>query len=367
MLVISTIGIGLKLMNITHPFFLSMRFPLLFLHGECGGSTDLDINRSSKRSKRISMREFMRFIMQHRCVSDDLNAFENIGEQEMVWNPLHIVGSLAQEFYATAGMMVEQNRMRFHSMKQSNTRYISPSADVNNERDLDRASRTLNYLPNNIYGTRPYYNRLYHMTNNMFNEIGTPNLFLTFTMNSKVALELQNSFQGCYNSNTARNDLISRVFMEMVTLINRDLEKELNLKVGGRAWITEFQQRGLPHIHMSIYCPKLNAEDPETGGPTLDFDELDKIIKRCLPQNIELAGYVNSLMIHECRPTRCKGDGVDPRKCKKGNFPRQARETFFEGKNARFVPPGGENDANVISYCPSLVYRFRSHIVEMVI
>ena len=116
------------------------------------------------------MREFMRFIMQHRCVSDDLTAFTNLSEQEMIWNPVHIVGSLAQEFYATAGMMVEQNRLNFHS-----------SAEVNNERELDRASRTLNYLPNNIFGTKAYYNRLYQMTNNMFNTVH-PNLFLTVTM-----------------------------------------------------------------------------------------------------------------------------------------------------------------------------------------
>ena len=229
-----------------------MRFPLIFLHGECGWSTDLDINKASRRSKRISMREFMRFIMQHRCVSDDLTAFTNLSEQEMIWNPVHIVGSLAQEFYATAGMLVEQNRLNFHSMKQSNTRYLSPSAEVNNERELDRASRTLNYLPNNIFGTKAYYNRLYQMTNNMFNTVGHPNLFLTVTMNPKVALELQNSFQGCHSSNVARNDLISRVFIEMISILNKNLEKELRLKVNGKAWITEFPQRGLPHIHMAI-------------------------------------------------------------------------------------------------------------------
>jgi hypothetical protein len=57
------------------------------------------------------MREFMRFIMQHRCVSDDLNAFSNLSEQEMVWNPVHIVGSLAQEFYATTGMIAWWNKI----------------------------------------------------------------------------------------------------------------------------------------------------------------------------------------------------------------------------------------------------------------
>jgi hypothetical protein len=53
----------------------------------------------------------MRFIMQHRCVSDDLNAFSNLSEQEMVWNPVHIVGSLAQEFYATTGMIAWWNKI----------------------------------------------------------------------------------------------------------------------------------------------------------------------------------------------------------------------------------------------------------------
>lgn len=89
---------------------------------------------------------------------------ENLADQPMVWNPIHIVGSLAQEFYATVGMMIEQNRLFFHAMHQKNTRYISPNASVNNGRELDRASRTISYLPNSIYGTKPYFSRLYQMT-----------------------------------------------------------------------------------------------------------------------------------------------------------------------------------------------------------
>ena len=44
-----------------------------------------------------------------------------------------------------------------------------------------------------------------------------------------------------------------------------------------------------------------------TGAEVLDFDKLDKIIKRCLPKNLKLTEHVNLLMIHDCRPTSCKG------------------------------------------------------------
>ena len=64
MFVIKTKGDSLKLLNITHPFFLPMRFPLIFLHGESGWSTDLPLQGTTdKRSKRISMREFMQFLI----------------------------------------------------------------------------------------------------------------------------------------------------------------------------------------------------------------------------------------------------------------------------------------------------------------
>jgi nitrate/TMAO reductase-like tetraheme cytochrome c subunit len=39
------------------------------------------------------------------------------------------------------------------------------------------------------------------------NVIGIFNLVLTFTVTSKVTLELQTSFSSCFNCHTARNDL----------------------------------------------------------------------------------------------------------------------------------------------------------------
>ena len=40
----------------------------------------------------------------------------------------------------------------------------------------------------------------------MPNVIGIPNSFLTFTVASKVTLELQTSFPSCFNCHRARND-----------------------------------------------------------------------------------------------------------------------------------------------------------------
>jgi hypothetical protein len=48
--------------------------------------------------------------------------------------------------------------------------------------------------------------------------------------------------------------------MEKSTILYKDLEKQLNLKVGGKVWIKEFQEHGLPHIRMLAYCLKLNVK-----------------------------------------------------------------------------------------------------------
>ena len=112
---------------------------------------------------------------------------------------------------------------------------------------------------------------------------------------------------------------------------------------------------------MVLRCPELDVQS-EDGEATFDFQKLDRIIKRCLPTDLELSGMVSALFTHECKASYCGGDNINPKKCKKCHFPHPECDVFTETEFGRFIPPGGVADTTTVSYNPTLVYRFFCHV-----
>lgn len=280
MFVVSVKGGGLKCINITHPHFLPLKFPLLFLYGEDGWCTNIKLADGSDdlRSTRVSLNEFLRFITQYRCNSTSTNIEEYLASNNMIWNSINLGGSVVEEFYATISLMVEQNKLAYHNMHQNTTRWVNPNTNLDTNESLDRQSTPSNSLPSSFYGSPKFLKMLYQKTVALFAAMGAPNLFLTVTMNPKHAEKLLETLPGNHNTTYPRNNLISRGFQQIVSEIDRDIEKILGMKVTAKSWITEFQKRGLPHIHMAIRCPELERED-ENGEAVIDYEKLDLIVK----------------------------------------------------------------------------------------
>lgn len=155
-----------------------------------------------------------------------------------------------------------------------------------------------------------------------------------------------------------KNDLISRVFHDMVRDFLKKIPDLLGLHVSAYSWITEFQKRGLPHIHMALRCPELGNTCDEYNNNHI----LNKLVKRCYSNNPELNSLISKLMIYKCAKGTCGGDQLNPNLFKKGSFPRPAKTFFTVNDNKRIIPQGGYDDRMTVSFNPTLLYRYGSHV-----
>ena len=80
---------------------------------------------------------------------------------------------------------------------------------------------------------------------------GKPDYFLTMTANPEWKEIKENLFPGQTASD--RPDLVARVFQMKLNAISDDLFKKKVLgEVAAQIHVTEFQKRGLPHVHMLL-------------------------------------------------------------------------------------------------------------------
>lgn len=109
---------SLEHISIIHPMFLLLWFPVLFLHGEDGWSTNIKTSDSSndRKCKRLSMSAFHQYISQRRLLSTPSDFSVVPSDLELEWNPIHFSNSPSREFYATIGLMLEQNKLIFLSI-----------------------------------------------------------------------------------------------------------------------------------------------------------------------------------------------------------------------------------------------------------
>ncbi|GMG21840.1 unnamed protein product [Ambrosiozyma monospora] len=309
-------GHGLTTINILNQAFLPMRFPLIYLHGEFGWNAHMPLAVKNKKSVRVSMRQYFRFISQ---------------ERQGVWNPIHHCGSLAQEFYATAGMMLEQNQLNYfqHNQQHSNKYFrstfheSSPGNPETQQKDITISSK--------FFGTKAFYEGLYMKMNTLFSQKNKPMVFFTFTANP-------NMFGNDYD-NRFRKDKLSRVFSLQVDHAIHNFGLLTGHKVCAYGWVTEYQKRGNPHIH-SV----LALDEPVDENGNLSPDVIDDIIQAYYPdESSAFSEDVKSFMVHRCRAGGCLRNG----KCMK-RFPFQpADETHFKeghihyklyGKRAGYDP-----------------------------
>ncbi|XP_065678214.1 uncharacterized protein LOC124818126 [Hydra vulgaris] len=108
---------------------------------------------------------------------------------------------------------------------------------------------------------------------------GKPDLFITFTCNSKWRENTENLNPG--ESATDRADLVCRVFKMKLKCFLGDIFKHGVLgKVVSHVQVIEFQKRGLPHVHILLHF--VNDDKLETA------EDIDSLISAEIPdQNVD--------------------------------------------------------------------------------
>ncbi|XP_025611625.1 uncharacterized protein [Arachis hypogaea] len=332
-IILETKSKQLKKIDVIHPLYLALQYPLIFPYGEDGYRTGIlaasryNVDGSKKRNT-ISMREFFAFRLQMRS-----------SESPILLNSRR----LFQQFLVDAYTMVESERLsflRFNQLKLRVEKYkLLHESLVRGEADAVSSGQRI-ILPSTFTGGPRY----------MFN-------------NCKDAFALCKHFED-------RPDITSRVFKIKLNNLIRDFKYgDIFGKISGYVCTIEFQKRGLPHAHILLFMHPLS----KPRSP----DDIDKLISAQIPdkrRRPKLYAAVEKFMVHgPCgkynKNSPCMVNGL----CSK-YFPKQFRQRtvvdeagfpkYCRPKNGRTIIKKGATLDNsfIVPYNPTLLLRYGCHI-----
>jgi hypothetical protein len=242
-------------------------------------------------------------------------------------NPFLCYGRLSKQAIVDARAIEDEDRLMYIAKNQNKLRaeYLQGIFDAI-EKGLNKGNQIGKrvFLPSSHVGSRRYVIQNYHDGIAICREYGPPDLFITFTCNTKwseITLAILKGEQA-----NDRDDIIVRVFhMKLEELLEDIRSKKIFGEVIAILYSVEFQKRGLPHVHILVWLDKKdNQITPEI---------IDTWISAEIPNpNQDPLGYVlvAEHMIHRpCGNKNEKSPCMKKGKCSK-YYPKEFQdETNF--------------------------------------
>eukprot|EP00978_Attheya_sp_CCMP212_P006246 scaffold14163_cov51-Attheya_sp.AAC.4 len=226
--------------------------------------------------------------------------------------PLHLYARLYQEYICDQFSKIEGwrlNYIRTHQKELKGELYNGVVDFLNTRRFDSNLNNTADVghqyviLPPSHVGGPRWYRKRFLNGMNMINELGGATFIGTMTCNPNWP-EIHDLL-GEGQTPMERIDIVCRVFNRKKKELINDLFNQHKLGMNiGKIIVTEFQKRGLPHIH--FLCILAEADRPHT---TLEYDA---IIRSDLPdKNLEPILYerVTKNYLHTCNLQCCDDDG----------------------------------------------------------
>ena len=222
----------LQRINELHRAYDPFSYVLLFPHGEFGWSPQI-LRRgpnTNNRQRKVTQLDYYSYRIHFRPGL----------------YTLHRSGRLFLQFVVDVYARIEQNRLAYIRFNQSNLRTHAYQGFVDaintNTDDLSNIGRTV-FLPSTFYNSPRFLAQQYQDAMAMVRELGKPDLFITFTCNSKWKEIVENLLPN-QNPND-RPDLIARVFhQKLKEFINDIVKKSILGRIIGYCYTIEFQKRG---------------------------------------------------------------------------------------------------------------------------
>ncbi len=213
-----------------------------------------------------------------------------------LWSPIIHCGKLSLQYITEAYYKVERERLYFMQKETvQNAMRVEKKGALNDY--IKFLCDKENVLPekpvllsSNFYGSSQYMIASYHDAMAIVAQIGFPCYFITVTMNPELIRE----FIEPYEQPHERVDLIARYFDLMIKELMEDIEKrQIFGKCIGHIRVVEFQQRGIPHVHLVVIIDQ--DDKPKTP------DDIDRVICAQIPDPVKdakLFDIVTKCMIH---------------------------------------------------------------------
>ncbi|XP_057725597.1 uncharacterized protein LOC130941198 [Arachis stenosperma] len=308
----------LQRIDVLHPLYLALQYPLLFPYGEDGFRVGIQTSvryglDANKKRKTISMREFFSYRIQMRCNESPI---------------LLQSRRLFQQFSVDAYTMIEAERLSFIRHNQPMLRVDKYNALheslVRGEANAVSTGQRI-ILPSSFTGGPRY------MFNNCKDAFaickyaGYPSYFITITCNPEWD-EIKRLLKDTGFKAEDRPDIVSRIFNIKLSQLIADFKQgKFFGKISGFALFAdvctvEFQKRGLPHAHILLFMNPLFK--PKTP------DDIDKHISAEIPDKHsrpKLYAAVEKFMVHgPCGRHNNSSPCMSNGRCSKF-FPKQFR------------------------------------------
>ncbi|XP_052107741.1 uncharacterized protein LOC127740617 isoform X1 [Arachis duranensis] len=285
-IIIETTSNKLQRIDVLHPLYLALQYPLIFPYGEDGFRPGIETSMqygldSTKKRKTISMREFFSFRLQMR-----------VEESPIILQ----CRRLLQQFLVDAYTMIESERLSFIRHNQPKLRVDKYNALheslVRGEANAVATGQRI-ILPSSFTGGPRY------MFNNCKDAFaickyaGYPSFFITITCNPEWD-EIKRLLRGTRFKAEDRPDILARIFsIKLGELITDFKQGRFFGKITAYVCTVEFQKRGLPHAHILLFMhPLYKPKSPE---------DIDKLISAEIPDKLtrpKLYAAVEKFMVH---------------------------------------------------------------------
>ncbi|KAG4949627.1 hypothetical protein JHK82_042850 [Glycine max] len=283
-----------------------------------------------------------------------------LGLQYLLLFPYGEDGKIFQQFIVEAYTMVESERLSYIRHNQKKLRVdkyssLQGSLDVGTSKGLSKGKRVI--LPSIFVGSPRYMDQLYFDGMTIYNPVGFPNLFITLTCNPNWP-EIHRPY------------IISRIFRLKYEQILSDLTK--NHLLGNKVAFmhtTEFQKRGLPHVHLLLFL------HPDNQYPS--SDEIDQIISVEIPSHEddpELYIMVQNHMVHgPCGILQSHSPCMKEGKCSHF-YPKifqphtildsNGYPVYHRRNDGRTISKNGViiDNRYIVPYNPKLLRKYQAHI-----
>ncbi|XP_061348988.1 uncharacterized protein LOC133294353, partial [Gastrolobium bilobum] len=360
-IVVKTQDRVLQRINVKHPLYLGLQYPLLFPYGEDGYRDDVERSYipqgKTNPGSNVSMREFFSFRIQMRS-----------GESQVLLNSR----KLFQQFLVDAYTMVESDRLNFIRYNQSHLRAelyknIKHAFDRGEDEAINTGKRII--IPSSFTGGTRYMAKNCKDAFAICRWAGYPHLFITITCNPKWP-EITRFLKARNLNAEDRPDILCRVFKFKLDQLLYDLKNGRFLGTfNARVCTVEFQKRGLSHAYIILLLHP-------SAKPNTELD-IDNLISVEIPNkdfNPSLFAAVTSYMMHgPCGPDNYKSPCMKNRHCSK-KFPKKfCSRTFIDDdgfphykktNDGSVVKKNGVELDNryVVPYNVQLLLKYQAHI-----